>query len=330
MEHHQLGTQIATLRKRRGMSQEELANQLGVTRQAISNWERGMTQPDLEMLMKLAAIFETDLDGLIGIKSDIKEEPVELNLKPLKWMYLTQFFSLIGYFVFVVLSPRYEVSGILIILLTFLMMATSIYFVFTHGIKTGDYTLVAGYDKRVHYHDSSLKKMAYITEFYCVFTTLSYSLIYIILSLMKLEISWLFMLLIVIFMIQFIGGILLINVKYCKEIFVEPSEQEEARVGMWIVLVFVSSIMIMVIATIVTQLAFNISNNTVEAGQLVLFILPYIFLNMVGLFLEQNRVKKAVKEQRAYRPDRMTYLIILACLILLLGMIYTGYQTTLR
>ena len=64
MEHHQLGTQIATLRKRRGMSQEELANQLGVTRQAISNWERGMTQPDLEMLMKLAAIFETDLDGL--------------------------------------------------------------------------------------------------------------------------------------------------------------------------------------------------------------------------------------------------------------------------
>lgn len=176
MEHHQLGTQIATLRKRRGMSQEELANQLGVTRQAISNWERGMTQPDLEMLMKLAAIFETDLDGLIGIKSDIKEEPVELNLKPLKWMYLTQLFSLIGYFVFVVLSPRYEVSGILIILLTFFMMATSIYFVFTHGIKTGDYTLVAGYDKRVHYHDSSLKKMAYITEFYCLFTTLSYSL----------------------------------------------------------------------------------------------------------------------------------------------------------
>lgn len=324
-----VGEQLQKLRKDKGMSQEELAFKLNITRQAISNWERGKTEPDLEMLVKIAAIFDTDLNGLMGIQADVEAESVELNLKPLKWIYLTQLFSYIGYFALVLFSPKYEFSGIIIVLLTFLLMATIIYFVFTHGIKTGDYTLVAGYDKRIQYYYPSLKKMTYIIEFYCLFTTLSYTWINIILSLLKVDISWLFAMSMVIFIVQFIGGILLINVRYRQEILLDSSEQEEARVGMWVVIAFVISIIVLLIATIFTQLTFNIRNNTIEAGKLVLFILPYLFLNIVGLFLEQSRVKKAVKEKRSYHLDKMTYLIILVCIILLGGMIYTGYQTTL-
>lgn len=56
-----VGKNIAKLRKERGLSQEQLAGELHVTRQAVSNWETGRSQPDLETLETLAGIFQTDI-----------------------------------------------------------------------------------------------------------------------------------------------------------------------------------------------------------------------------------------------------------------------------
>ncbi len=56
-----VGKNIVKLRKERGLSQERLANELHVTRQAVSNWETGRSQPDLDMLEALAGIFQTDI-----------------------------------------------------------------------------------------------------------------------------------------------------------------------------------------------------------------------------------------------------------------------------
>jgi len=52
-------------RKKRGMSQEELADQLGVSRQAVSRWELGATLPDAPNLLKLSDLFEVTVDYLL-------------------------------------------------------------------------------------------------------------------------------------------------------------------------------------------------------------------------------------------------------------------------
>ena len=52
---------IRELRRISGMTQQEVADQVGVTRQAISSYEAGRTQPDLEMLERLAQVYHTDL-----------------------------------------------------------------------------------------------------------------------------------------------------------------------------------------------------------------------------------------------------------------------------
>ncbi|MBO4697190.1 MAG: helix-turn-helix transcriptional regulator [Lachnospiraceae bacterium] len=49
-----VGKNIARLRKEAGMTQEELAEKLSVTRQAVSGWERERTEPDLDMVQKAA------------------------------------------------------------------------------------------------------------------------------------------------------------------------------------------------------------------------------------------------------------------------------------
>jgi transcriptional regulator with XRE-family HTH domain len=58
--------QLGKLRRRRQLSQEQLASQLFVSRQSISKWEQGETSPDLDMLVKLANLLQVDLNELIG------------------------------------------------------------------------------------------------------------------------------------------------------------------------------------------------------------------------------------------------------------------------
>lgn len=61
----EFGDQMRQLRKREGMTQEQLAQSLMVTRQAVSNWERGTNLPDIETLIRIATTFHVSLDLLI-------------------------------------------------------------------------------------------------------------------------------------------------------------------------------------------------------------------------------------------------------------------------
>lgn len=60
------GEIIRQLRQARGIRQEELGRQLGVSKQSISNWENGNIMPSIEMLMRLADHFSVSTDYLLG------------------------------------------------------------------------------------------------------------------------------------------------------------------------------------------------------------------------------------------------------------------------
>ena len=62
-----LNEQIRELRNIRGMSQIQLANKLGVTKQSVSNWENDNILPSIEMLVKIANFFEVSTDYLLGL-----------------------------------------------------------------------------------------------------------------------------------------------------------------------------------------------------------------------------------------------------------------------
>ncbi|NLY88470.1 MAG: helix-turn-helix transcriptional regulator [Firmicutes bacterium] len=62
-----LGEKIAALRREKKMRQEDLAGLLGVSRQAISNYEKGERHPDPQMLRRLAKIFNVSSDYLLDL-----------------------------------------------------------------------------------------------------------------------------------------------------------------------------------------------------------------------------------------------------------------------
>ena len=61
-----LGKRIVQHRKDMGLTQDQLAERLGVTAQAVSKWENDQSCPDINMLPKLAELFGTTTDALLG------------------------------------------------------------------------------------------------------------------------------------------------------------------------------------------------------------------------------------------------------------------------
>lgn len=65
-----LGQLIAALRKEKGMTQAELAGQMGVTDKAVSKWERDLSCPDVSSLPLLAEVLGVSLDELMQVKKE--------------------------------------------------------------------------------------------------------------------------------------------------------------------------------------------------------------------------------------------------------------------
>lgn len=75
-----LSEKIYTLRRKNGLSQEQLAEKIGVSRQAISKWEGGLSTPELDKLKALSEFFQVTMDELIcdqmsnAISDEVKQE----------------------------------------------------------------------------------------------------------------------------------------------------------------------------------------------------------------------------------------------------------------
>lgn len=88
MEQIYFGQRISALRKEKGMTQEALAQKLGITNQAVSKWESDQCCPDIMQLPALADIFEISMDALFGRTAPLLKAPqpdAEYSAESLPW-----------------------------------------------------------------------------------------------------------------------------------------------------------------------------------------------------------------------------------------------------
>ena len=95
-----IGKNISSARKKLGITQEGLAEKLNVTRQAVSNWENGKSEPDIETVSKLSEIFGISSDELI---SDFPEEEKKPRSVIKSRLILSAVFFIIAFFSFLII-----------------------------------------------------------------------------------------------------------------------------------------------------------------------------------------------------------------------------------
>ncbi len=111
------GNFLKELRKEKGLTQEQLAEQMGVARRTVSRWETGMNMPDLDLLIELSDLYETDLREILSgerksekMNEELKETVLQVadysneeKERLLRRMHLLFIAGLIGFIVFLVI-----------------------------------------------------------------------------------------------------------------------------------------------------------------------------------------------------------------------------------
>ncbi|MBR3417811.1 MAG: helix-turn-helix domain-containing protein [Oscillospiraceae bacterium] len=79
MDQVKIGTLLRELRKEKSMSQEQLAEQFGVSSRSVSRWENGNTMPDISLLIELADFYDIEIRELLS--GERKRETMDKNMK---------------------------------------------------------------------------------------------------------------------------------------------------------------------------------------------------------------------------------------------------------
>ncbi|AOT70635.1 helix-turn-helix domain-containing protein [Geosporobacter ferrireducens] len=107
---------LQKLRKRNGLSQEQLAGELGVSRQAVSKWESGQGYPEIDKIILLSDIFKVSLDDLLREDNHIavNNDSIKLDLKDI-WILINRSFKKISYSYQIIVWMVIICTGIIIV-----------------------------------------------------------------------------------------------------------------------------------------------------------------------------------------------------------------------
>lgn len=141
-----LADNIVTLRKKHGLSQEQFAEKISVSRQTVSNWERGIAVPDVETLNLIAKLFDTDLSAIVNGENSGTEKQKD-TLRCRTALLLASAALMIVHFILafsgkIYMLPVVIVPGLLV------GLSALIHFAFRHTTAQNDFSIIAGFDKK--------------------------------------------------------------------------------------------------------------------------------------------------------------------------------------
>ncbi len=160
MDLTKTGKFLQELRKGKGLTQEQLAEQMGVARRTVSRWETGSNMPDLDILMELSDLYEVDLREILSgerkseqMNKELKETVMQVAdysneekarlLQRMHWLFIA---GLTGFAAFLVITaaglentPPYEGIGSFGLGIAFGMIILGVIFTGRHAGKIREF-----------------------------------------------------------------------------------------------------------------------------------------------------------------------------------------------
>ena len=162
MDLVKIGTFLQTLRKEKDLTQEELAEQVGVSRRTVSRWETGSNMPDLDVLMELSDFYSVDLREILNgerkseqMNQEMKETVLQVAdysneekarlLNRIHWLFIA---GLVGIIVFLVIyftgldsTPIFDMIAVLGLGIAFGMIIIGVIFTSRYAARIREFKL---------------------------------------------------------------------------------------------------------------------------------------------------------------------------------------------
>lgn len=309
----EFGGRLAALRRAAGLSQQQLAGQLFVTRQAVSRWEQNRTQPDLATLQQLAAVLGCGLEELVGgLDPDTafrrRCASWQKNTRLAFWLALAVQLGL-----FVLGVVRGQMDWVLLPVLLFLC-GGSLHPILAMMTASGDYTMLAGYDPDAAYDLKKLETLVRAMDLWVQLTNAGISLIAVPLAFVPGE--WSFGVLIVVQAVGLLGAIGCAQYKYGRNLvtgyprlavgtkpgyeLTKDIQTQQAKPVLWWSGLFGLQFFLCFFCAGV----FRIPNNSPGAIAQMATMLPGVCLGVVFLLRQTGRARRMAAEGEQWRLNK--------------------------
>ncbi|MDE6747765.1 MAG: helix-turn-helix domain-containing protein [Lachnospiraceae bacterium] len=318
MNENQLAENLMYYRKKKGLSQEKVAEYMDVSRQAVTKWEADISKPSSGNLIKLAQLFEVDVDTLLGngdgVKSSIKEE---VSIGKIPWIFIgISALCILAYIISSVLMDTFSIGIFIYMFILCVPIQLFLHIYFSNAIKNNSFSGIAGFDDKIEYNICEVKKLLIQIDLHIGILSTVYVFLICVINVISLEMKWLNGVLIVVYLLNFITCIAMNNYKIIDKIYRKEDDKKRAKRSMPINVIYTLLLCVGIgIAGTIFEVK-GIENNTLPAMKICGLLLVGIMSATIGFLLENNKIKKWNPENANYKISRVSVISLFVCLIM--------------
>lgn len=308
MVENKLAKNIIYYRKKKGLSQEKVAEYIGVSRQAVTKWESNISRPSSDNLIKLARLFEVSVDTLLNNSAQTK-----ISMGKMPWIFIGISVFCIGIYVIKSnLSNTFSIGTLICMFTLCVPIQLFLHIYFSNAINTDSFDGIAGFDNKIEYNIDELKKMLMQINLHIGIL----STVYTFLLCIDLNIEWLNYFLIITYALNFAISIEIINYKMIDKIYCKEEDKKRAERSMPIIIIYTLFLFIGMGMLIIIFEIKGIENNTIPAIKIAGLLVLSTATATIGFILENNQIKKWDPANTNYKPSKASIIILFACVIL--------------
>lgn len=317
MKQNQLGENITRFRKEKGLSQEKVAEYMGVSRQAVTKWESNSSKPSSDNLIKLAELFDVKVDVLLG-DNEFDNMKISSNITPSKvpWGFIgVSVACVIAYIVIGSLLNLFSFGTLICMFIICFPIQLFLHIYFSNAVNKNSFTGIAGFDEKIEYNYDEVKKLLVQMDLHIGMSSSVYVFLMCALGCSQLNISWINALLLTMYILDFITIILFNNYKFIDRIYCNEVDKKRAIKGIPIIIIYLVQMLLGMGITIIVFEMKGIENNTAPAMQVAGLLLVGLLFATIGFFVESNHINKWCPGKLPYKIKKLSVVSWLMCLI---------------
>lgn len=318
MSENHLAENLMYYRKKKGLSQEKVAEYMNVSRQAVTKWESNASKPSSDNLIRLAQLFEVNVDTLLGNRkeenSSIQEE---VSIGKMPWIFIgISVLCVLAYIINSALRDTFSIGILIYMFILCVPIQLFLHIYFSNAITNNSFNGIAGFDDRIEYNICGVKKLLVQIDLHIGILSAVCVFLLCVMNSINLEMKWFNGFLAAVYLLNFITGIAINNYKMINKIYRREDDKKRAKYSIPIAIIYTLLVCMGIGITAMVFEIKGIENNTMPAMKICGLLLVGIMSATTGLLFENNNIKKWNPANEKYKTKKSSIISLFICLMM--------------
>ncbi len=318
MNENQLAENLIYYRKKKGMSQEKVSEYLEVSRQAVTKWEANTSRPSSDNLIKLAKLFEVDVDTLLGNGNREKSSTQgEIFIGKMPWVFIgISVLCILAYIIHSALTDIFSIGVFICMFVLCIPIQLFLHMYFSNAIKNNSFSGIAGFDDSIEYNICEVKKLLAQIDLHVGILSTVYIFLLCVINGVNLKTQWFNGVLIVLYILNFMTSIEISNYKMTDKIYLKEDHKIRAKRSILVTIIYTWMLCVGIGITGIVFETKGIENNTLPAMKICGLLILGIMSATIGFLYENNKIKKWNPASTNYKTNKASMVSLLLCIIM--------------